>query len=191
VKPKKNFLEVLDIVKNIMYQVKPTHLDLPTPNTEWTVSMLVHNMLIELRKVPTIVMVGTEKQSNSKRMPVKIGSNLHSTWRKAAINAREAVHRCDPTIVAYLPEGSESVLNYLQDMTITQLVHAWDLAQSIGIDIRFNETLTIDMYQHLITYRSPLTDSLMFTKPLRTAIDAAPQTKLLALTGRSPNWRKR
>ena len=63
-------------------------------------------------------------------------------------------------------------------------IHAWDLARAFGVDDRIDPTL-VDQCLALIT---PIIDTMRgeggLGPPVSIPVDAAPQTVLLAMTGR-------
>jgi uncharacterized protein (TIGR03086 family) len=66
------------------------------------------------------------------------------------------------------------------------LVHTWDLARAVGLD----ETLDSDEVHAMLLEVEPMVDVLsesgQYGVPVAVAADASEQTRLLALTGRSP-----
>lgn len=188
-KPKKDFLIVLDQVKEIVYKLRPEHMDLPTPDSVWTVRALVHHMLYELCWVPDIIMGETIEHVGDRYDGNLLGNDVLSAWRSAAIAAREAVHRCDPDKIAHLSYGDVSTGHYLRESATDQLVHAWDLAQALNVALVFNEVMAREMFERMNKRRTELLASGLFARPVHVPAQSDYQTKLLALLGRSTTWR--
>jgi uncharacterized protein (TIGR03086 family) len=71
-------------------------------------------------------------------------------------------------------------------LTSDLLLHAWDLARALGVD----ETLDPELVDAVLTAAEPHTDELaasgLFAPPVPVPADADPQTRLIALFGRTP-----
>ncbi len=186
-KPKKDFLYVLDQVREVIVQLRPEHMELPTPDTEWTVRTLLKHMLYELAWVPDIIMGETIESVGKRHDGDLLGPNPIASWRTRAVAASEAVRRCDPRAMAHLSYGDVPVAQYLQEAATDQLAHAWDLGQAIGVPVEFDEGLAAEIFERIAQRSDELrNDELMSLVPDgRRSI----QARLLAILGRNENWR--
>lgn len=187
-KPKKDLLYALDQVREVVVRLLPEHMDLPTPDTEWTVRDLLGHMLYELVWVPDVVVGETLAKVGDRHDGDLLGGNPIAVWRKAAVAASEAVRRCDPRATAHLSYGDVPVSHYLQEAATDQLVHAWDLGKAIGVDVAFDESLAAEIYERMNLQRDTLSNGGLYAAPVDVADDAHIQTRLLALLGRSEDW---
>ncbi len=188
-KPKRDFLYALDQVRTVIVRLHPADMDLPTPNTEWNVRELLQHVLYKLLWAPDIILGQTIEQVGRRYEGDNLGSNPIAAWRSAAVQASEAIRRCDPNAIAHVSYGDILVREYLEEATLDRLVHAWDLGQAVGIPVRFDEAIVTDMYRRTLARGSELYDSGLFAAPVDVSATATTQTKLLALLGRSQKWR--
>lgn len=188
-KSKKDYLHAIETVRAVVARLRPDQMELPTPDTKWQVRKLLQHMLYELSWTPDIVMGETLAVVGDRYEGDLLGSNPIAAWRSAAAQATGAVRRCDLQTMANLSYGQKPVYEYLQEAGTDQLVHAWDLGQAIDVAVEFDEALAEAMYLRLDTRRAELQASGLFGKPRKVATNAGWQTKLLALLGRSENWR--
>jgi uncharacterized protein (TIGR03086 family) len=79
-----------------------------------------------------------------------------------------------------------SLLGYL---TTEMLVHTWDLAKAIGVDVRLDERLCQLGLDRAAANRDQLAKSDMFAPVVPVADGASVQDRLLGCFGRDPSWR--
>ena len=68
------------------------------------------------------------------------------------------------------------------------LVHTWDLARATGQDETLDADEVARMYAGMEPMEEAIRNSGHFGARVEVPADADPQTKLLAFTGRNPNW---
>lgn len=68
------------------------------------------------------------------------------------------------------------------------LVHTWDLAMATGQDVRLQPHEVAGMAAGLEAMGDALAQSGQYGAAVKVPDDASTQTKLIALTGRDPNW---
>ncbi len=84
-----------------------------------------------------------------------------------------------------MPNGNTLDVGTLLPMLTTEvLVHTWDLARAIGVDVTFNPELCERALEGAQRNETGLQDSGMFANSIEVPIDADAQTHLIALLGR-------
>jgi uncharacterized protein (TIGR03086 family) len=71
------------------------------------------------------------------------------------------------------------------------LVHTWDLARAVGADDRLGADLCEAFAARLPADPGALAATGMYDTAVEVGSNADPQSRLLALVGRDPNWRPR
>jgi uncharacterized protein (TIGR03086 family) len=188
-RPKKDFLYALDTVKLVVVQLLPEHMERPTPDTEWQTQDLFRHMLYELCWTPDVVMGASLAVVGDRYEGDIVGDNPITSWRAAAIRAREAVRRCDLYHIAHLSYGAVPVGEYLKEAAVDQLVHAWDLGKAINVPVTFDETIAQSMYDFMLPRKRELVASGLYAPPVPVPETASTQTRLLGLLGRQADWR--
>lgn len=190
-KSKKDFLYALDQVRQVVLRIVPDDLERQTPDTEWVVRDLLQHMLSELAQMPHVVVGETPGDIGDRYGGDLVGGNPIAKWRGLAVAASEAVRRCEPKTIAHLRHGDMSVREYLQDVALDQLIHAWDLGQAIDVPVHFDETIAKEMYRRMLPRKEALARSGAFGTPIEVDNQATAQVQLLALLGRDERWRER
>ena len=78
--------------------------------------------------------------------------------------------------------GTEYAWQLIGDL----VVHAWDLARAIGADERLDPALAADVMERLRPDVDTFATYGLFASQVPVADDADVQTRLLAMTGRTP-----
>ena len=88
-----------------------------------------------------------------------------------------------------LPGGSTlDVAALLPALTTEVLVHTWDLAKAIDLDVDLDQDLCEAALSGAQTNEAALRSSGMFAGPVGLPADADAQSRLVALLGRDPLW---
>jgi uncharacterized protein (TIGR03086 family) len=117
-----------------------------------------------------------------------IDTDPSGAWRSIASQIEELLH--EPTRPFSHPHAGDHPLGTAIDQFITGdvLVHTWDLAtatrQAPGID----EEIALEATLGMAAITDMLVASGHFSEPVPVPPDADPVTKLVAITGRDPNW---
>ena len=175
----------------VVKQVRPDHYANPTPDADWTARDLVEHMITELSWLPDLLEGQTIGEVGDKYDADFIDdtvSDLSVVWQNAADRADAAVLDVDPEEVAHLSYGDVSVENYLEQAASDQLIHAWDLAEAIGMSVVFDVDVISVVTAYANRNQSNMAGSGMFGSPLSVDAAVTAQTKLLALFGRSASW---
>ena len=178
----------------IVKQVRPEHYANPTPCDDWHVGDLLDHLLGELRAVPKSLVGETvaatmDEDESRENVVDETEIELSANWQAAADAADAAASEADPDEIVHLAHGDISSDSYLRQVATDLLVHAWDLAVSIGMPFAVAPDVSLTVYKHALSSDQALSPDDADAVPLDVAEDAAPQTKLLALYGRSPDWR--
>jgi uncharacterized protein (TIGR03086 family) len=170
---------------------------LPTPDSEWDVAELVHHLIDENEWVPPLIH-GHDLEAAGKivegarSLPADggVGANLAKEWADASVASADAFKEdgaMERTVA--LSRGPTPGTEYIGEMVFDHLVHAWDLGTAIGYS---GEPLPDDLVAAVYEMAKPMAPMLagsgMFADPVDVSDDASTLHKLLALTGRDPNW---
>ena len=169
----------------------------PTPDSDWDVAALVHHLVDENQWVPPLVHghdldAAAKIVEGSRSLPADggVGANLAKEWDDASVASADAFKEDDAMErTVALSRGPTPARDYISEMIFDHLVHAWDLEAAIGFE---GDPLPEDVVEAVYRIAQPLAPMLaesgMFAKPVEVADDAPTLHKLLALTGRDPNW---
>jgi uncharacterized protein (TIGR03086 family) len=159
-----------------------TDWDAPTPDTEWSVRMLVLHVVQEQQWVPQLLAGRTIQQA--KRHLDRLSDDLRAEWRLYSLAATAAWDEARPDALVSLSYDTVSVADYLREQTSDVTIHAWDLARATGAD----EALDPALVEAVWTVFEPQTDALsasgLYALPVELPDDAPLQSRLLAVTGR-------
>lgn len=88
------------------------------------------------------------------------------------------------------PQAGDSPLGVAIDRFVTSdvLVHTWDLAVATGQPARLDPELAAEVAAGMAPMTEMLVASGHYGPPIDVAPDADPTAKLVAVTGRDPNW---
>ncbi len=84
-----------------------------------------------------------------------------------------------------LDENRRSLLGVL---TTDVLVHTWDLARAVGVDVVLDPRLCKIGLDRALANKTQFEESGMFGPPAAVPGDASVQDQLLGFYGRDPNW---
>jgi len=167
----------------------------PTPDADWSVADLVEHLIDEHRWLPPLMHgldlhTAAEVVAGTRQLPVDggVGANFGESWDEAATGSADAVVEPDALErEVALTRGAAPAREYLLEMTVDLVVHSWDLAVAIGYPDALPAELVDFGYAQVSSWGN-LSGSSYFGPPVPVPDDAPTQDKLLALTGRDPNW---
>ncbi|WP_116246944.1 TIGR03086 family metal-binding protein [Nocardiopsis sp. FIRDI 009] len=165
--------------------VGPDDWGRPTPCAEWTVRDLVDHLVTEQLWVPHLLGGARVKDVGDRFEGDQLGDDPVAAWSAAAHAAREAwlaPYTLERTV--HLSHGDVPGEVYLWEMTFDLAVHAWDLARALGVDERLDPVLVSELRDWL--GERGFGPGPMFDAPVAVGSEAAPQDRLIALTGRKP-----
>lgn len=178
--------EALQLFTDRVHAVRDDQWSAPTPCTEWSVRDLVTHLTSEQLWVPPLVTEGrTVAEVGDAYDGDVLGDDPVAVWDRAAAAAREAF--AAPEVLrrtVNLSYGDTAVDAYCAQMVSDAVVHSWDLARAIGADERLPEDLVEFTRREVGPYAKELSQTSLFAPAVRTAKDADPQARLLALLGR-------
>lgn len=186
--PKTLYQYALDEATRVVEHVEAEDMQLPTPDTEWSVHDLLQHVVYELAWTADIVAGRTIADVADRYEGGLLANDPVQSWRHYAVLARVAVEDCDVNATAHLSYGDKPVGDYLYEAANDQLVHAWDLGQALGVPVVFDEAVAQFLYEQALSRSDELTASGLFAAPVTVSESANTQTKLLGVLGRSEPW---
>ncbi|MDQ6938340.1 MAG: TIGR03086 family metal-binding protein [Actinomycetota bacterium] len=161
----------------------------PTPNAGWSVRDLVDHLIDEHRWAPPLL-AGHDLDAAGKIVAAQSGTDRPADdWDSVALLSRRAFE--EPGVLqrtVLLSAGPTRARDYLAEMTLDLAVHSWDLARALGEDGQLPPDLVAGAQEHLHRL-GDVSNSSMFGVPVDVAQDASPTDRLVAATGRRPDWR--
>lgn len=161
-------------------------LELPTPCAKWTVRELIGHLIDNNHGLIARV-TGLPKR--------EAGGDPRRDYRVAADALAEAFAAdaalgvsFEMAVIGRSVDGATALSVHFADV----LVHGWDLARAIGVDIALDPELVEAALK--VVGRYPDTgglwaeDGAIFAPRVPVPDDADPQRRLLAMTGRSLDW---
>ena len=156
-----------------------------TPCADWDVRALLNHLVGEQRWAPPLFEGSTIAEVGSRFDGDLLGDDPKAAWADSLAQSAAAVR--EPGVLertVHLSFGDTTGEDYLSQLVLDLVVHAWDLARGIGGD----EALDPDGVEFALGYIGPRVDGWraagVFGPAVDVAPDADPQTRLLALTGR-------
>lgn len=180
--------EAHDYFRERLAAVRVSHLELPTPCAGWDVRDLLNHILGGQRRYLMLLNGASTAEVEATRQDDHLGGDALASFDtahaelKRAFAAPGALER-----TVHHRSGDRSGRELLLMRTLEYAVHGWDLAQAIGFDGTMDTSLAsflasaVTASRHLFEGpRRAFAEAVPVTLPA-----AAPQVRLLALTGRS------
>jgi uncharacterized protein (TIGR03086 family) len=168
-------------------RVRPDQWHGPTPCTEWDVKQVANHIVGEnlwageLFKGKTIDQVGSALDGDL------AGDDPAAAYRASVDVASEAVSVPGAMeTTCHLSFGDYSGSDYAEQLFMDTLIHGWDIAKATAQDTRLDPELVAACLPIARQLTSMFRSAGVFGEDLPTSIDADPQTRLLALVGRTP-----
>ncbi len=161
-----------------------------TPCADWDVRALVNHVLGELVWIPPLLEGKTIAEVGDRFDGDMLGDDPLGAWTAAATEAVAAAsQRGAQERTVHLSFGDFPGGDYLGQVTSDVILHSWDLARAVGASDR----LSAPAVEFVNDFLSPQIDAWRAAGAFGPAADtddgADAQDRLLAQTGRSPNWR--
>ena len=164
--------------------------ELATPDTQWTVADLVWHLVDEHRWAgPLLAGLDLDEAAAvaaGRGPPSREGATLVREWDRAAA-ASAAAFSADGALTGSvaISRGRVPASEYLDEMILDLIVHAWDLGTAIGYQRPLPASAVAAIYPlaEAIVDRTP---SGMFDPPAQAGVDAPLIDRLVARTGRRP-----
>ncbi|MCM3925085.1 TIGR03086 family metal-binding protein [Frankia sp. AiPs1] len=191
----------LDTFDTQVRAVPPGSWAAPTPCGQWNVRALVNHLTVEHLWVPPLLAGLTREDIGTRFDADQLGDDPGARWTVTARRSRDAWDR--PEAWASIPMllfGPTPAAEYAFQLTADLLIHAWDLARAIDASGRLpgdtTSARTVGNNRELVHW---VHDTLgrqidawrvvgIFATPVSVPADAEEWTRLIALTGRSPDW---
>jgi uncharacterized protein (TIGR03086 family) len=155
-----------------------------TPCSDWDVRSLVNHVAGEYRWVPELMAGKTIADVGTRLDGDLLGSDPLEALASAAGGAQAAAETPDAlTRTVHLSFGDVPGAEYLRQMAIDSVIHAWDLARAIGADETLDPELVDFAFDELRHHAEDWRSGGAFG-PAREPADDSTQARLLALTGR-------
>jgi len=166
--------------------VGPGDWDRPTPCREWTVRDLVRHLVYEELWTPPLLEGQTIADVGDRFEGDILGADPPAAWKEAAAAALAAASPDVLGRTVHLSFGDVPGEGYLGQLTADHVIHAWDLARAIGGDERLDPDLVEYVHTVIAPQIDPARAAGVFGPAVEVPPDAAPQSQLLGLTGRTP-----
>ena len=173
-----------------VHAVAPDQWQLGTPDTQWAVADLVGHLADEHRWAAPLL-AGLDMDA-ARAVVAGLGpagadgTALVRAWDQAAASSA-AAFRADGALTGpvAITRGSVPAVEYLEEMVLDLIVHAWDLGVATGYPgpLPAGPVTAIYPLAQAIVDRTP---AGMFDPPADVGADAPVIDRLVALTGRRP-----
>jgi len=168
-------------------QILPEWWIASTPCDEWDVAELVNHNVAESMWVSPLLM-GMRVEDVGGLDGDVLGEDALSVWEDARAQAIEAVDDADLDRTVYLSSGPTPAFEYVRQRVLDLAVHAWDLADAIGVDDPLDDELVDALTEYVRPFAARLAELPEYFEPaVEPAPDADRQACLLNLLGRDPD----
>ena len=157
-----------------------------TPCSEWTARDLVRHLVYEELWAPPLLAGATAAEVGDRFEGDILGADPQAAWKEAAAASVDAATPDCLAATVHLSFGDFPGEVYLGQMTADHVIHAWDLARGIGGDERLDPDLVTFVYDFMAPQAEQWRGAGVFGPAVGVPDDADPQSKLLALSGRTP-----
>lgn len=179
------YARTIELFADVLRTVPGDAWSAPTPCAGWDIRALVNHVVgedrwaAELLTGRTIADIGATLDGDLLGPDPLFAASAAFTAAKAAAAAAD---RTDPVPLSAGPTPADE---YLRELAADHLIHAWDLAQALGRNLRLDN----DLIDAVTTWFAPDEETyraqgMTGPRPPLTA-DPEPQTLLLAMFGRS------
>jgi len=166
--------------------VGPDDWDRPTPCSEWTVRDLVRHLVYEELWAPPLLTGATIAEIGDRFEGDILGTEPQAAWKEAAAAVLDAATADSLGRTVHLSFGDFPGSEYLGQLTADHVIHAWDLARGTGGDERLDADLVQFVHDFMAPQVAQWAAAGVFAAPVEVPPDADLQTRLLAMTGRTP-----
>jgi uncharacterized protein (TIGR03086 family) len=169
-----------------VHQVGDQQWNVGTPCVDWDVRTLVNHVAGESYWTPPLFEGKTVAEVGDRFDGDLLGDDPKAAWDAAAGPAIEAVHgEGAMDRIVHVSFGDFPGSEYAMQMFADHLIHGWDLAKGIGAEDRMDPEL-VDACTRWFSEREHLYRGVgaVAARP-EVPEDADPQTKLLAMFGRT------
>jgi uncharacterized protein (TIGR03086 family) len=169
-----------------VHAVAADRWDAPTPDTEWSVRVLVNHLVMEHSWAPLLLDGATIEEVGDRFDGDLVGTDPVGGWDTVAAASSTAwAAQDDPEKPVHLSFGTVPLREYAEQMLLDLVVHRWDLAAGAGLD-RTMDPAARDAVLAGAEVRDFGGGSFFGAAHAVDSDD--PQVRLLALTGRHADW---
>jgi len=158
----------------------------PTPCTDWSVRDLVRHLVYEELWAPPLLAGATIADIGDRFEGDILGDDPQVAWKEAAAHALAAASPGSLRRTVHLSFGDFPGQEYLGQLTADHVIHAWDLARGINADDRLDPDLVQFVYDFMAPQADQWAAAGVFAPKVDVPADADAQSRLLALSGRTP-----
>ena len=158
----------------------------PTPCSDWTVRDLVRHLVYEELWAPPLLAGATVAEIGDRFEGHILGDDPQVAWKEAAAAAIAAASKDALDRTVHLSFGDFPGRDYLGQLTADHVIHAWDLAKGLGGDTRLDPELVEFVHAFMEPQADQWAAAGVFAARVDVPADADLQSKLLAMTGRTP-----
>jgi uncharacterized protein (TIGR03086 family) len=181
--------EAIDGFGQRLGAVDDSQWNAPTPCGEWDVRTLANHVVGELLWVSPLLEGTTIAEVGDRFDGDILGDDPLGAWASAAADARSAASEPGAQErTVHLSFGDVPASEYLCQVTSDLVIHSWDLAQAVRADDRLQPTLVAFVDDYLSPQIEVWRSAGAFGPAVDVGPDAGTQDRLLAQTGRSPDW---
>lgn len=170
-------------------QVSPEQWSAPTPCREWDVHTLVNHVVGEDLWTVPIFEGQTIAEVGDRFIGDQLGDDPAATSAQAAMRAEAAVTApgaIERTV--QLSAGDVPATEYVHQLLADHLVHAWDLAVAVGVDMRLDPEAVNLCAEWFTDREESYRASGIIADRVPVDETADQQDKLIAAFGRDPGW---
>jgi uncharacterized protein (TIGR03086 family) len=181
-------LRSLDAIRPIVTRIRPADLERQTPCEGWDLRALLAHMTGQDRGFAAAVLADVPEEAFAPREPTV------EAWTSGAAVVVAAFAAADPGRLVLLPEfgGRRFPLDVVVGFHLLDtLVHGWDVAATLGIDVAYDEDLraaALAQAELVPTGAVRTAPGAPFAPVLPSAEGATGWARTLALLGRDPQW---
>lgn len=166
--------------------VQPDQWSHFTPCTEWDVRALVNHVTVENLWVPPLLQGSTIEEVGDRFDGDQLGDDPRAAARQAVANATNAAAAlASADTLVHISAGDVPAGQYLLQVGADNLVHAWDLAIAVGVDTVLDGELVEAVAEWFEGAEELYRAGGAIAERPPVADDADPQTRLLAMYGRT------
>jgi uncharacterized protein (TIGR03086 family) len=166
--------------------VQPDQWSHFTPCSEWDVRALVNHVTVENLWVPPLLQGSTIEEVGDRFDGDQLGDDPQAAARQAVENATDAAAALESAdTLVHISSGDVPASEYLLQVGADNLVHAWDLAIAVGGDTRLDGELVDAVATWFESAEGAYRAGGAIADRPPVADDADPQTRLLAMYGRT------
>lgn len=173
-----------EVFDAIVDRLDPGDLSRPTPCEGWDVRTVLNHVVAEALWLSQLLAGLTIADVGDVFDGDVLGEDPGRSWRAADAGARYAAGAVDQTRPITLSFGTVPAAEYLRQVAADHLIHAWDVARGIDVDLRLPD----DVVAEVALWFADAEDGYRSAGAIGPAVSALPtadaQTLLLARFGR-------